>query len=142
MAITHEYTIRLEDEIRGSRTFGMNRDPRGAGERVGPQGGQRGGQFGGPGGQGGRPGQGRGPGGAGGRQAQARGPGGGIAQMDANQDGEITLAEVTEGERQRRGDEFSEERVQRMFDLFDENKDGVISALEAQNTPPGRGGRN
>ena len=50
--------------------------------------------------------------------------------MDANQDGEITLAEVTEGERQRRGDEFSEERVQRMFDLFDENKDGVISRQE------------
>lgn len=74
MAITHEYTIRLEDEIRGSRTFGMNRDPRGAGERVGPQGGQRGGQFGGPGGQGGRPGQGRGPGGAGGRQAQLEDP--------------------------------------------------------------------
>ncbi len=62
--------------------------------------------------------------------------------MDTNQDGEITLAEVTEGERQRRGDEFSEERVQRMFDFFDENQVGVISTLESQKAPPGRSGRN
>ena len=140
MAMTHEYTIRLEDEERGSRTFGMNRGPRGAVERVGAQRGERGGQFGGSRGQGARPGQGGGPGG--GRQAQGRGPGGGVAQMDTDQDGEITLAEVTEGERQRRGDDFSEERVQRMFDFFDENQDGVISIPESQRGPLGRGGRN
>lgn len=29
MALTHEYTVLLEDENRGSRTFGMNRGPRG-----------------------------------------------------------------------------------------------------------------
>ena len=62
--------------------------------------------------------------------------------MDTNQDGEITLAEVTEGERQRRGDEFSEERVQRMFDLFDEDQNGIFSEKEFQRAPPGRGPRN
>jgi hypothetical protein len=136
VAMTHEYTIRLENENRGSRTFGMNRGPGGGGERAGPRGGQRGGQFGGPRGPGG------GPGGGGGHQPQGRGPGGGIAQMDANQDGEITLAEVTEGERQRRGDAFSEERVQRMFDFFDEDQDGIIYREESQKAPPGRGPRN
>ena len=29
MALAHEYTVLLEDENRGSRTFGMNRGPRG-----------------------------------------------------------------------------------------------------------------
>lgn len=31
MALTHEYTVLLEDENRGSRTFGMNRGPRSRG---------------------------------------------------------------------------------------------------------------
>ena len=62
--------------------------------------------------------------------------------MDTNQDGEITLAEVTEGERRRRGDQFSEEQVQRMFDFFDEDQDGIISQVETQKAPLGRGGRN
>ncbi len=58
VAMSHEYTIRLEDENRGSRTFGMNPRPRGAGGRAGP-GGRAGGQRpGGP--RGGGPGQGRG----------------------------------------------------------------------------------
>ena len=128
MAMTHEYTIRLEDENRGSRTFGMNRGPRDGGERAGRGGRQRGRP---PGGQ-------RDPAGR-----QGRGPGGDrFVQMDSNRDGEITFEDILAMEKQRRGDDFSEERAQRMFDHFDKDQDGVISRSESQQSPPGRGSRN
>jgi len=57
VAMTHEYTITLEDENRGSRTFGMNRGPRRGGERAGPGDRPRGQPQGGPRGGRGGPGQ-------------------------------------------------------------------------------------
>lgn len=48
VAMTHEYTIGLEDENRASRTFGMNRGPRRGGERARPGDRQRGQQLRGP----------------------------------------------------------------------------------------------
>ncbi len=130
MAMTHEYTIRLEDETRGSRTFGMNRGPRGQAQAQG-RGGQRGGN-------------------------QARQRGGNRAvpraardrdvdrftQMDNDGDGTVDLEDILAMEKQRRGDDFSEERAQRIFDYFDTDQNGLISKEESEKPPVGRGPRS
>lgn len=113
MALTHDYTIALEDENRGSRTYGMNR---GGGRSAG-----RGGSSSGGGREGSSPK-------GGGRQ---------LADIDKNKDGSASFEEFLASARERRGADVDQERVKSRFDTMDTNKDGKLRSEELQSAPRG-----
>jgi len=121
MALTHEYTIVLEDEDRGARTAGMNRGNRGQGGR---QANARGGR------QGNAPAQGS-------RQRGMQ-----LTQMDTNNDGVVNFEEMSASIKTRRGNDVDLDGLQRRFTSMDTDSDGNLSAEELENAPRGQRGRN
>ncbi len=112
MALTHEYTIYLKDENRGSRTYGMNRGNRNANRNAQSGRGQGGGQRG--------------------RQT---------TQMDTDKDGFVSIDEMTTAARRQRGDQVDIERIKRRFQSMDTNSDGKLSPEEFEAAPRGNGGQ-
>ena len=112
MALTHEYTIRLQDENRGARTAGMNRGNRGQGGRQGDS-----------------------------QNERERGRQGGLqmTQIDSNQDGFVSFEEMSASIKERRGNNIDSQRLKRRFTSIDTDNDGKLSAEELENAPNGNG---
>ncbi|MDP4624767.1 MAG: EF-hand domain-containing protein [Akkermansiaceae bacterium] len=104
MALSHEYTILLQDENRGARTYGMNRGTRSNGQK-----------------------------------RQNTQPTGDVSSrlqgMDTNEDGSVSYEEMKGSAKERRGEDFNEERFKTRFQSMDTNKDGTLSSEELSSAP-------
>ncbi|MGJ8643238.1 MAG: hypothetical protein ACSHX9_07510 [Luteolibacter sp.] len=104
MALSNEYTILLQDENRGARTYGMNKGTRNNGSK-----------------------------------RQNTQPSGGsssrIQSMDTNEDGSVSYEEMKDHAKERRGEDFNEERFKTRFQSMDTNNDGSLSSDELSNIP-------
>lgn len=121
MALTHEYTVVLEDENRGARTAGMNRGNRGQRGR-------------GESARGGRQGNGDS---VEGRQRSRQG-GMQLTGMDSDKDGFVSFEEMILSVKARRGDGVDLERLQKRFASMDTDSDGKLSTEELESAPRGQ----
>ncbi|MDQ8179573.1 EF-hand domain-containing protein [Pelagicoccus sp. SDUM812005] len=108
MALTHEYTIRLEDQNRGARTYSMNRGNRGNARAGNSQ--ERGNQAVGPRGM-------------------------NFSQMDSDQDGFVSIEEMVTATKKQRGEDVELSRIQRRFERIDSDGNGKLSEKELEAAP-------
>lgn len=112
LPLTHEYTIRMENENRGSRTFGMNTG-KGNMRNMGNMG----------------------------NSNRANGADKRMEVLDANKDGVVAFDEFSAQMKIRQGNNYNQERAKQQFDEMDSNNDGFISSDELKNAPQKQGNR-
>jgi hypothetical protein len=105
LPLTHEYTIQMENENRGSRTYGMNKGNKG----------NSGGSSSSRSGSGDK------------RMLMER--------MDVDKDGYVSFDEMYTQMQKRQGNNLSRDKAKIHFDKLDLNNDGLISSDELLNAP-------
>lgn len=75
--------------------------------------------------------------------SRQRSSGGGnrFERMDSDRDGKISYDEIYAYEKEKKGDRFNDQQVQRKFGEIDTDGNGTISKAEMEKAPKGRGGR-
>lgn len=99
LPLTHQYSIQLKAEDRGSRTFGMNNGSKGnTRERANSK-------------------------------SSIPNENSRMQRMDANKDGSVSYEEMCEMMKKQRAANYSVEDTRRQFERLDSNKDGLISMM-------------
>ena len=105
LPLTHEYSIQLKAEDRGSRTFGMNKGNKGNTREQARS------------------------------KSSVPNENSRMQRMDANKDGSVSFEEMCEMMKKQRAANYSEQDTRRQFERLDSNKDGQISIGEMEKAP-------